>query len=328
MHLPTRVFVLAMLVVLQGICLVPGVAAAEPAPLASSLTGDAKAAYDSGRLLYDDKDFAGAATKFGAAYRASHDARLLWNMATCEKELRHYGRAAKLIEAFISGASTLVSPEYRAQARVTLDALRAFYSPVTFMVVPAGTHVFIDDEDVGTAPLATPVSVDLGRHAVRAEHEGFTPYQAPIDVSGQAAMSLRILLRELPAVAKITQLAVSASDPGDTVAVDGAVVGSGRWQGDVTPGSHRVKVSAAGKKSYAVDIEVAAGEHRSVDVTLEKDHGGLIWPWIAGGAAVVAGGVVGGYFLFRPSSTTSAPPAGAIPTITLQSVGRGHGGAR
>jgi hypothetical protein len=299
-------------------------AAADPPPLASSLTGGAKAAYDAGKLLYDDKDYAGASTKYRAAYGASHDARLLWNIATCEKELRHYAQTAGLIERFIHDAPALVSPEYLAQARVTLAALRGFYSPVTFSVQPAGTHLFVDGEDVGVAPIPGPLPVDLGKHAVRAEHEGFLPFETALDVAGQNEMRLDVALVEL---SHVGQLVVTPSDPGDTVTLDEKVVGSGRWQGDILAGTHHVKVTAPGKKAYVTDVDLTVGEHRSLDVTLESEHPRAIWPWVVGGAAaVIAGGVVASVFLLKPGNTIAAPSAGAAaPTIQLSSWGRlGH----
>ena len=80
-----------------------------PAPLTKSLTGEAKAAYDSGRLLFEDGDSPGALAKFSRAYDVSHDARLLWNMASCEKELRHYGRAAALIGRYLQEGGDRIS---------------------------------------------------------------------------------------------------------------------------------------------------------------------------------------------------------------------------
>src|SRR3954462_5833949 len=52
----------------------------EIAPLAESLTGQAKADYDAGRLLFGDDDFAGALVKFQRAFDNVRDVRLLWNM--------------------------------------------------------------------------------------------------------------------------------------------------------------------------------------------------------------------------------------------------------
>src|SRR5271154_4391087 len=67
-----------------------------PKPLSQSLTGEAKAAYDAAKLLLGDGDFAGAAIKFRAAYDQAGDARLLWNIAACEKNQRHYARTMAL----------------------------------------------------------------------------------------------------------------------------------------------------------------------------------------------------------------------------------------
>jgi hypothetical protein len=283
-------------------------------PLAESLKGDAKAAFDAGNLLYENHDYAGAATKYRAAYAASHDARLLWNMATCEKELRHYARTAALVERFLHDAKPLVSPEFAGQAKLTLDALRSFYSPVSLVVAPAGTHVLVDGEDVGEAPFTAPVPVDLGKHVVRAEHPGFVPSETPIDVVGQSPMSLELTLKAIVDEATLT---VSPSEPRDTVSVDDKVVGGGRWEGAVSPGRHRVKVTADGKVAYIAEIDLKRGEHRSIDVSLEDEKKkGPLWPWLVGGGAVLVSGViVGSYFLFKPSDTLGPAPAGQLGTV-------------
>src|SRR5882672_5796822 len=56
-----------------------------PRPLAESLEGEAKRAYELGCLLYDNGDYAGALVRFESARKASADARLLWNVAVCQK---------------------------------------------------------------------------------------------------------------------------------------------------------------------------------------------------------------------------------------------------
>src|SRR5882724_2714841 len=61
-----------------------------PRPLSESLTGGAKSDYEAARLLYGDGDHAGALVKFQSAFDQSKEPRLLWNMAACEKNLRHY----------------------------------------------------------------------------------------------------------------------------------------------------------------------------------------------------------------------------------------------
>lgn len=65
-----------------------------PKSLADTLTGDAKAEYEAGKLLYQDGDFKNALAKFQKAQELSKDARLSWNIAACEKNLRHYTRVS------------------------------------------------------------------------------------------------------------------------------------------------------------------------------------------------------------------------------------------
>src|ERR1017187_2124530 len=67
--------------------------AARANPLAQSLPADARRDYDAGKLLFEDGDYATALLKYQAAYDSTHDARLLWDLAVCDKSLRHYARA-------------------------------------------------------------------------------------------------------------------------------------------------------------------------------------------------------------------------------------------
>ena len=111
-------------------------------PLAETLTGMARAEYEAGRLLYADGDYAGAALKFQLAYEQSKDPRLLWNMAACEKNLRHYAKVVELVERYIAEGGTRLKPEDRAEADALLGTVRAFISTVTLDVQPEGARRF------------------------------------------------------------------------------------------------------------------------------------------------------------------------------------------
>jgi len=153
---------------------------------------------------------------------------------------------------------------------------------------------------------------------VHAERDGYIPSDTALDVAGQGEMNLAVTLNPKPTTAA---LVINPSGKDATVALDDTVVGTGPWHGDVKAGSVRVRVTAPGKKPYLMDLEIAAGEHRSIDVTLEDEHHALIWPWIVGGVAVLAaGGAVGGYFLLKPSAAPAAPPTGPINTVQLSSL--------
>src|ERR1019366_2667901 len=58
------------------------------APLSDSLTGPARDAYNSARILINNGDFAGAYSKYAQAYSLSKDPRLLYDMAVCTRSMK------------------------------------------------------------------------------------------------------------------------------------------------------------------------------------------------------------------------------------------------
>jgi len=113
--------------------------------LADTLTGDAKAAYVAARLLIDDGDFAGAEIKFKAAYDLSNDARLLWNMAACEKSQRHYARTEQLVREYLEKGGATLSDQDRADAKSLLDTIDSFTVKLTIDVSEPDAEIVIDD---------------------------------------------------------------------------------------------------------------------------------------------------------------------------------------
>ena len=71
-------------------------------PLAQSLPADAKRDYDAGKLLFEDGDYATALLMYQAAFDRTHDPRLLWNVAVCKKNLRHYAKAATTLARYLA----------------------------------------------------------------------------------------------------------------------------------------------------------------------------------------------------------------------------------
>jgi hypothetical protein len=286
---------------------------AAPAPLSKALSGEAKAAYDSGRLLFDDGDTLGALAKFSHSYDVSHDARLLWNMATCEKELRHYGRAATLIDRYLREGGTTIAAEQRQSALNMKNALRAFYVDLKLYGVPEGATLLIDGNQVGRAPFSEPLLVDLGPRTVRVEQPGFEPNETKLEVAGGGDLAVTVTLKRV--ASPLPRLSIVTSGAVDIVAVDGKVVASQRWEGPVAIGDHTVRVTAPHKKPYEVHLQLLAGSTRSLRITLEdENHGSNLWLWVSGGAAIAAGTAVAGYFLLKPKDDAAAP-AGKLMTV-------------
>ena len=282
---------------------------AETKPLSESLTGEAKTAYEDAKRFFRDGDFGEALLEFEKAHTASHDPRLLWNMAVCAKNLRRYARVLDLVERYLQEGGELLADADRQQAQEFSTAVQAFVGTLALTSQPPGASVFVDEVSMGTTPLARPLRLDPGLRRIRISRPGFKDEVRTEEVQGGARLELAITLEAQRREGRI----VVAAGAGDAIALDGKTRGTGRWDGTVPAGKHELRISAPGKKTSTSAIDLHEGETRTVDVALEAEpgRGGVpAWVWIGGGAVLVAGAVVGGYFLFRPS--TPAPVGGTL----------------
>jgi hypothetical protein len=287
-------------------------------PLSEALTGQAQADYQAAKLLYTDGDFAGASLKFKQAFEASKDVRLLWNMAACEKNLRHYSKVYKLVERYVElGGSTLSDSDKRDAADL-LDAMKSYVSKVKISVNEADATITIDDEVIGMSPLSETVLLDMGARRVRVSKPGFTEYSETIQVQGASELPLGIKLAKETHEGRI---AVSAG-AADFLYLDGKMIGQGHWEGVVASGTHALRVTAQGMKPYQTEIVLNDKETRTLAVTLEpesKSGGGALW-WVLGGVLVAgaAGSTV--YLVTRDKDSGAAGPQPILGTINPGSV--------
>jgi PEGA domain len=286
-----------------------------PAALGDALTGQAKDDYESGRILFDNGDNAGALVKFQHAFDLSSDSRLLWDMGACEKNLRHYVHVLRLVERYLHDGQTSITEAQRAEAAAVVRTVRSLVSSVRLIVNEAGASVFVDDEPVGTTPLMEGVLVDLGERRIRVSKPGFKEQVITQHVAGASDLTVSVVLEREVSMGRL----VVSTDAAGAISVDGAPAGVGRWEGPVSAGSHAIRVTAPGMVAYSADVAVKDGETRSLDIGLQRQSGGIspAW-WIGGGLLAAAGLGVGGYFLFRPSSQTTGPATqGTISPGTL-----------
>ncbi|AKT36655.1 uncharacterized protein CMC5_007750 [Chondromyces crocatus] len=276
----------------------PAPANAPPPPLSEVLSGTAKAEYEAGRILFRDGDFSNAIIKYERAYEISREPRLLWNIALCQKNLQRYTRMLATVEKLQRDAGTQLSDQDRKDAEELIATIQAFVSPMKVEVNEPGARVEVDGVEVGVTPLEKPVLVDVGSRKIRVSKKGFKDHTGSLTVSGGSEVSLSVKL-----VKEVHQgrLVINAG-PEDVIALDGRVVGRGRWEGVVPSGGHTLRVTAPGMEAHQSEIIVQDDQVRRRDVQLKpapKDHLAT-WLWIGGGAAVLAGGIIAGVLLFQP----------------------------
>lgn len=274
-----------------------------PQPLGESLRGLPKADYISGRVLFEDGDYAAALIKFQNAYEASKDPRLLWNIAACEKALRRYARVLKLLGRYVEEGGSLLTEQDRADADSVVSAVQPLVSKLSVTSVPSGAEVLVDNESLGLTPVEGRL-IDIGNRRIVLRLNGYEDYVMPTAVKGGEALQLQGVLTKIVHEGTVTVVA----KPGHLITIDGKGVGDGRWTGVLSSGPHTLRVTAAGFRAYQSEISVRDRSSRTIQVELEKEASAGIptWVWIAGGAVLVSGATVGGILLFSKEETVPA----------------------
>ena len=293
-------------------------------PLSEALTGEAKEAYDSAKLLYADGDFAGAKLKFERAHELSKDVRLLWNMAAAEKQQRRYDRVLGLVERYLAEGGDKLTDADRQEATSLVDMVRALVAEVTVAVNEPGAEVSIDGDRIGESPLSTPVVIAQGERTLRVTKAGFRPFAKTQNFQGGTKLTIDVAL--LPELREGRLRVVAGL--GETIRVDGKVVGRGQWEGRLGSGAHTLTVSGKGKRDHQTEIVIEDDQLRTERITLEvipkagppqkdNDDSGATWMFVTGGAALAVGLGIAAYFLLlsaqllaRSSASCDSAPNG------------------
>ena len=153
---------------------------------------------------------------------------------------------------------------------------------------PSGARVWVDEVDVGEAPIAFPVAG--GRHKVRVAVGGYAPAELSLDIAaGTAPAPLRFVLEPVNVL-----LSVTSVPNGATVRVDGVTIGVAPIDtATIPPGRHEVRVEKSGFAPYIQRIEGAAGEAVEVKGRLTRLTAGRPSPapapeWIPSEGTLVA----------------------------------------
>jgi hypothetical protein len=256
----------ALLLLSPGAAAQPRPPARQPRSLAQSLPPDARRDYDAGKLLFEDGDYATALLKYQAAYDETHDVRLLWNVAVCQKDLRHYAKAAATLGRYLTEGGDLLSPSDRHDAQELARAIAPFTVPTTIRVSEPDAQIWVDEAPVGRSPLAGPVALDMGTRRVRVKKDGYRLFDREFPVGGSASTTIDVTLERQGGH---LQLNVPADA---TVWLDEHEMGHGpRLELDLPVGAHAMRVVAPRMRPLQTDVVVEDGKSRALDLALEAE---------------------------------------------------------
>lgn len=256
----------------------PAKAAQKPKSVAERLAPDARKHFESALLLYEDSNWEGAYTEFKTAYEMSKEARVLRNVAVCEKNLKRYADAIGTLQrALVEGAD--FEPQLVQQVKDEIDILMPLTSVVTIEVDEPGAEIAVDGRTLGTSPLSGTFRVNVGERAFTAKKAGFLDATQNVSIAGGATVPVKLHLE--PAVKTGAARIVVSGLPANItakVSIDGVEVGSAPYDAaSLTAGKHTFEISAPGYVTKKVTKEIEYKGSTTVDVSLEKEkHEGYL----------------------------------------------------
>lgn len=168
---------------------------------------------------------------------------------------------------------------------------------ITISSMTKGAKVFVDDKEVGEVPLAGVIEVEANqRHTVRVQKRGYTPFIDNVLPSNGQTVEVEADLVATGGFVKIssTDLRLKLQ-----IVLDGQIVGTTPFDGDVAAGQHAVEARATGYLPETRTIDVKTGQQTTLEFALKvvpepiiKEDKSVLsrwWFWTAIGAAVVGG---------------------------------------
>ena len=235
--------------------------------LREQLPPDAQKHWDTALALYQRSQWDGARTSFNAAYEASKNPRVLFNVAVCEKNLGRYARAIEVFRKELADGKGQLSTEEDADVKAQIQGLEQFVAQLTIDVNESGADIYVDDNKVGTSPLPGPISVQLGERHLRATKAGFADARENIELKGGS--SGRATLKLAPTT-KTSLVNVSVIGPTNAVVkIDGKEVGNSPYKGQVGVSAEPHQFSAEAPGFVPATQSAVVRENEALNLTLQ-----------------------------------------------------------
>jgi hypothetical protein len=234
----------------------------------------ARAQFERGMTFVKSGDLEAAAEAFDLAYRTSPHYSVLYNLGLAYGTLGRPVEAALTLERFLSEGGERISGPRRKEVTKLIAQHRSRIGQVELEVLPEGAAIAIDGRDVGTAPIAEPLFLAKGTHALVASKAGFRSRAISLEVAGGEATRTRLELEaELTARPRPAALSITCKVPAATLSIDGEVKGSTPLTTPllVEPGRHTLAFSRAGFRTHEESVVLDAGGSTLVDCHLRPD---------------------------------------------------------
>jgi hypothetical protein len=179
--------------IVLGALLVPPGAAAQPAP-PPEVVAEAQTLFERGTRLMQNENWEMALVEFQRSLELYPTRSALFDLAMCEKALHRYRASLAHFDEWAERYDAAATEEERRTVAAAREELRQYVGMLLIRTVPDGATVRVDDEEVGTTPLAEPLAVDIGRHRVEAALDGFEPAAQEAVVTPLDTVTVEVVL--------------------------------------------------------------------------------------------------------------------------------------
>jgi hypothetical protein len=186
------------------------------------------------------------------------------NVAVCLDRLGRFDEALEAYEEVLTRFADALAPEDRASIGPAMEALRSKVGSLEVSANVDGALV-VDGHARGKLPRTTPVRVLAGSHLVRVQKDGYATCEKRVEMASGGAASVDCELAPLAAAGQLRL--EDPTNPGASVFVDGALVGTTPWEGTLGPGAHLVWIEKEGRGTGPSRAFVVEGQTALVRLT-------------------------------------------------------------
>jgi hypothetical protein len=305
MPTPSRSRTLAWPLLLAAALVAPSAFADTPAPdLRTSLSDQARRAWDAAKQLAGASDYKGALVEFQRAYELSHNPRVLYNVGVTEKLLTHYARAVDAWDKEIHEGASQISASEVQELKNAIAIVQQFVTTVQVTANEDDATLLVDDYTAGKTPFAAPVRIDVGKHVLKLTKPGFVDGVQNVDVASGTTTPITF---KLDPTSKTALVSVSVGGVTNaTIYVDGRDVGPAPFKGAISAERHTIEARSPGFVAVSETVDVQYKQPMSLVLTLSQErHFGRLHVVAPDGADILLDGkeVGGGTYEGVVSST-------------------------
>jgi tetratricopeptide (TPR) repeat protein len=146
---------------------------------------EARKHYDRALELADDGQPEGAIVEFRRSYDLTHHFAVLYNIGQVYVSLARPVEAVDAYERYLTDGAKKIPAARRAEVEQEIARQKARIATLEIRGLPEGAVVRVDGKEVTKAPIAAPVRVGVGTHAIAASAEGYDPAETEVTVAGE-----------------------------------------------------------------------------------------------------------------------------------------------